>query len=103
MTVVIEVEGVRLKKQSIEKRFVLIKAWSFDEAYDKVEKQQENYVESYMNPNGRFVRWRIESYDDCFVTDIENPAELDNPGGVEVFSALGKRKNKLKTVWDGKP
>ncbi|QEC75278.1 DUF4288 domain-containing protein [Mucilaginibacter ginsenosidivorax] len=103
MTGVIEVEGVRLKKQDIEKRFVLIKAWSFNDAYDKVKKQQENYCEPYLNPNGRFVRWRIESYDDCFVTDIGNPAELDNPEGVEVFSALGKRKNKLKTVWDGKP
>lgn len=102
MTVVIEEEGRVYKKQKIEKRFVLIKATSFEEAYDKVEKQADDYCVPYLNIYGRFVRWRIDSYDDCFVTNIENPADLENPEGVEVFSALKSRKNKSKKEWDGK-
>lgn len=102
MTVVIEVEGISSKKQDIEKRFVLIRAKSFDDAYEKLEKIQDEYVEPYLNPYGRFVRWRIESYDDCFETGIISPADLDDPAGVEVYSKLSKRKNKGKTIWDGK-
>lgn len=102
MTVIIEEEGVSSKKQDIEKRFVLIKAKSFDDAYEKLEKRQDEYVAPYLNPYGRFVRWRIESYDDCFVTDIESPADLDDPAGVEVYSKLSKRKNTGKSPWDGK-
>ncbi|AYL94688.1 DUF4288 domain-containing protein [Mucilaginibacter celer] len=102
MTVVIEVEGISSKKQDLEKRFVLIKAKSSDDAYEKLEKSQDEYVEPYLNPQGRFVRWRIESYDDCFETDIQSPADLDGPAGVEVYSKLSKRKNTGKTVWGGK-
>ncbi|MEO3406537.1 DUF4288 domain-containing protein [Mucilaginibacter sp. CAU 1740] len=102
MTVVIEVEGVSSKKQDIEKRFVLIRAKSFDDAYEKLEKSQDDYVKPYLNPDGRFVRWRIESYDDCFETNIQSPADLNDPAGVEVYSKLSKRKNTAKTVWDGK-
>ena len=102
MTVVIEVEGISTKKQEIEKRFVLIKAKSSDDAYEKLEKREDEYAAPYLNPYGRFVRWRIESYDDCFVTDIESPADLDNPAGVEVYSKLSKRKNTAKIPWDGK-
>ena len=102
MTVVIEVEGLSPKKQDIEKRFVLIRATSHDDAYDKLEKRQDEYVPPFLNPYGRFVRWRIESYDDCFVTDIESPADLDDPAGVEVYSKLSKRRNTAKTPWDGK-
>jgi hypothetical protein len=102
MTVVIEVEGISTKKQEIEKRFVLIKAKSFEDAYEKLEKRQDEYVAPYLNPYGRFVRWRIESYDDCFETDIESPADLDDPAGVEVYSKRSKRKNTGKSTWDGK-
>ncbi|MFC0517456.1 DUF4288 domain-containing protein [Mucilaginibacter angelicae] len=102
MTVVIEEEGILPKKQQIEKRFVLIKAKSGDDAYEQLEKRGHEYTRPYLNPHGRFVRWRIDSYDDCYETDIESPVDLDNPVGVEVYSKLSTRKNKDKTTWDGK-
>lgn len=102
MTVVIEEEGKIPKNQNIEKRFVLIKAFSFEDAYEKVEKRADTYSVPYLNTYGRFVRWRIESYDDCFEAEIETPADLDSPKGVEVFSTLKSRKNKTKKAWDGR-
>jgi len=102
MTVVIEIEGLSSKKQSIEKRFVLIKATSPDEAYEKLEKTKDEYAAPYLNSDGRFVRWRIESFDDCYSTGITKLKDLDNPEGAEVFSKLGSRKNKSRTAWDAK-
>ncbi|MEO6978482.1 MAG: DUF4288 domain-containing protein [Mucilaginibacter sp.] len=102
MTVVIEVEGIQSKKQSIEQRFVLIKATSSEDAYDKLEKQRDDYTVTFLNPYGRFVRWRIDSLDNCFETYISGPKDLDNPEGVEIYSKLKSRKLKNKTVWDGK-
>ncbi len=99
MTVVVEIEGVSHKKQNIEKRLVLIKANSFEDAYEKLDKQKDEYSVPYLNTDGRFVRWRIHSFDDCYETDINNPKDLDNANGVEVYSKLKLRKTK--TTWNG--
>jgi len=103
MTVVIEIEGLLSKKQSIEERIVVIRALSFQEAYDKLEKNKDNYTTTYLNPNGHFVRWRIESFDDCYSTDALTIKDFDNPDGVEVYSKLKSRKSKQQIAWDGKP
>ncbi|WP_295671822.1 DUF4288 domain-containing protein [uncultured Mucilaginibacter sp.] len=101
MTVAIDIEGISCKKQDIEKRFVLIKAMSSDEAYEKLEKTKETYTTRYLNSDGRFVRWKIESFDDCYETDIISPKDLDEEAGVEVYSKLKSRKRKSTDVWDG--
>jgi hypothetical protein len=102
MTIVIEVEGISWKKQDIEQRFVLIKAKSSEDAYEKVEKQKDIYAEPYLNSDGRFVRFRVESFDDCFDTGISNLKDLETPEGIEVYSKLKSRKAKTKTIWDGR-
>jgi hypothetical protein len=102
MTVAIEVEGVKKGNQSFEERYVLVKANSFDNAYKKVEKQEKKYSEPYLNNDGNFVRWKIESYDDCYQTDINSLNDLDNSDGVEVFSILKTRRLNPKRSWDGK-
>ena len=101
MTVIIEIEGILNKKQDVEQRFVLIKAYSFDDAYKKIEKQKKVCVTRYLNTDGRFVRWRINSLDDCFVTDIVEPNDIDNDEGIEVYSKITSKKNKTKTIWNG--
>ncbi|HEY9195103.1 MAG TPA: DUF4288 domain-containing protein [Mucilaginibacter sp.] len=101
MTIIIEVESHKPKKHSTENRFVLIKALSFQDAYDKVEKQHSAYGQPYLNPAGLFVRWRIDSYDDCFETEIVRADDIDNPEGVEVFSELKSKKYKALPVWNG--
>jgi hypothetical protein len=96
MTVAIEVEGQKKGLQTVEDRFVLIKANSFDDAYKKVEKNKKSYAEPYLNPYGELVRWKIESLDDCFSTDINSCEDLNAPEGVEVYSSLRKRKLATK-------
>ncbi len=101
MTDIIEIEGILNKKHQVEQRFVLIKAKSFDEAYEKIESQKSTYEVRYLNTDGRFVRWHIDSLDDCYETDIIQAADIDNDEGVEVYSKITLKKNKKKTVWDG--
>lgn len=100
MTVAIEIENLKTKKQSIEQRFVMIKAESFEDAYAKIEKNKDDYATPYLNPDGRLVRWRIESFDDCFDIGTIEPADFNNPKGIEVYSKLKTRKRK--SFWDGK-
>lgn len=101
MTVVIEIEGIGSGFQNIEDRLVLIKAKSSEDAYKKLEKKKDDYSQPYLNSDGRLVRWRIESFDDCYETNIRNVDELNNNDGVEVYSKLRKRKQKKENIWDG--
>jgi len=102
MTVVIEIEGVLSKKQSIEERIVVVKASSYQDAYDRLDKNKDDYAQPYLNSDGRFVRWRIESFDDCCDTDAVTIEDFDKPEGVEVYSKLKSRKSKQQVAWDGK-
>lgn len=102
MTVVIQIEGFTNGMQSYEERYVLVKARSFNEAYYKAERRAGKYAEPYLNSDGRLVRWKVERYDDCFITDIADVSELDKPEGVEVFSVLKSRRLTKERAWDGK-
>lgn len=105
MTVVCEIEGRKKGFQTMEERFVLIKANSFEQAYKKMEKQKKAYEEPYLNAYGECVRWKIERFDDCFLTDIHTLEDLNAPEGIEVFSAFKPHKRKITSLhyWDGKP
>lgn len=99
MTVVIEIEGISSKQQGIEERFVLIKATSSEDAYEKLDNQKDEYAEPYLNSDGRFVRWRIHSFDDCYELDVSSLKEFEDQKGIEVFSKL-KSKKRI-TTWAG--
>jgi hypothetical protein len=102
MTVSIQVEGFTKGMQSCEDRYVLVKASSVESAYTKVKKQGKQYGEPYLNSDARLVRWKIESYDDCFATDITSIDDFNKPEGVEVFSKLKSRKITSDRTWNGK-
>ncbi|WP_194778603.1 DUF4288 domain-containing protein [Pararhodonellum marinum] len=102
MTVAIEIEGLQKGMQTFEERFVIVKAKSQDDAYQKMEKQKKNYVKPYLNSDGRQVRWRIESFDDCYETGVDKLSDFNNPEGVEVYSKLKSRKLTPERIWDGK-
>ncbi|MBX3254131.1 MAG: DUF4288 domain-containing protein [Chitinophagaceae bacterium] len=101
MTVAIQIEGFTTGMQSYEERYVLVKANSVESAYNKVKKQEKKYCEPYLNSDLRLVRWKIESYDDCFATDITNVDEFNKPEGVEIFSILKSRKTTSTRAWNG--
>jgi hypothetical protein len=100
MTIAIEIENLKTKKQDIEQRFVMLKAESFEDAYAKIERNKDDYATPYLNPDGRLVRWRVESFDDCFDIGTIELADFNNPEGIEVYSKLKTRKRK--SYWDGK-
>lgn len=100
MTVLVEVENVKSKKQDIEERFLLIKAASCEDAIEKLELQKEQYATPYLNSIGRLVRWRIVSFDDCYETDITSLKDIESVKGVEIYSKLKSKKRRV--VWDGK-
>jgi hypothetical protein len=102
MTVAIEIEGKRKGFQSFEERFVLIKAKSFEDAYKKIEAQKADYEQVYLNPYGQLVRWKIESLDDCYITDMTKLSDFNAPEGVEVYSILKTRRLNQERFWNGK-
>lgn len=96
MTIALEIENQIKGNQTIEERIVLIKAKSFENAYEKIDKQRKDYSEPYLNKYGELVKWKIESLDDCYVTDIGSIKDLDSPEGVEIYSKLKTRRFKTK-------
>ncbi|MES2278452.1 MAG: DUF4288 domain-containing protein [Bacteroidota bacterium] len=96
MTVVIEIEGQTSGFETIEERYVLIKAKSGDDAYKRIEKKKDGYEQPYLNSDGQLVKWRIESCDDYYETDLTNFTNLNSAEGVEVFSKLKRRKQRSK-------
>jgi len=102
MTVAIQVEGAKKGLQTYEERYVLVKAKSSEEAYKKIERHSKHYEKPYLNAQGQLVRWKVESLDDCYVTDIVNSDDMNEPGGAEVFSVLKRRKLTSKRYWNGK-
>jgi len=102
MTIVAEIEGFDNGLQQVEDRFVIVKAKSNEDAYEKLEKQKSEYELRYLNSDGRFVRWRIESFDDCYQTDIKTFKDLNTPLGTEVYSKYRSRRLTKGTARNGK-
>ncbi|TGE07976.1 DUF4288 domain-containing protein [Hymenobacter fodinae] len=102
MTAAIQIEDVSDGLQSYEDRFVLIKAYSSEDAYNRVQAASSQYAEPYLNEAGYLVRWKVESLDDCYVTGITTLSDFTNPAGVEVFSVIQRRRITPERVWDGK-
>jgi len=102
MTVVVEIEGIEDGLQTVEDRLVIIQAKSQEDAYLKLEQKKHEYSVPYLNSDGRFVRWRIESFDDYFEIGINKMNDFNDPGGVEVYSKLRSRRLKKGSAWDGR-
>jgi hypothetical protein len=101
MTAAIQVEGMKKGFQTYEERFVFLTARSPDDAYKKVKRQAKKYGEPYLNSDGQLVRWMIESLDDCYAVGISSCDDLNKPEGVEVYSALKRRRLTKERIWDG--
>jgi len=99
MTVSVQVEGFTSGMQLCEDRYVIVKASNSLSAIKKIQKQEKDYGEPYVNSDLRLVSWKIESYDDCYETYIFNINDLSNPEGVEVFSKLRSRKLTPERAW----
>jgi hypothetical protein len=103
MTLAIQVENISGGMQEYEERYVVLKASSFEDAYQRIENNKDEYnYEPYLNSAGYFVRWKIESLDDCYAIYVDNIKDFNNPAGVEVYSTLKRRKLTPEREWNGK-
>jgi hypothetical protein len=95
--VAIQIEGQRSGLQTVEDRFMVVRATSRDDAERRLRRQWREYARPYINPLGELVRWQLEK-----VTDLYDVAEdqLD-PNGAEVYSKLHNRRLRPSFVWLG--
>jgi hypothetical protein len=95
--VAIQIEGQRSGTIEIEDRLVLLKAYDFQDAEDRLRPEWEQYAEPYLNPNGYLVRRQLMEIKDVFSVHDE---EL-SPKGTEVYSRLRTVKMKPAYRWQG--
>jgi hypothetical protein len=93
--VAIQVEDQTHGMQTIEERFVLVRALSFEDAERRLRPQWQSYAEPYLNPDGELVRWQLEKVVDVYAT---GGPELE-PTGAEVYSKLLGRRMRPEHVW----
>jgi hypothetical protein len=81
--------------QSVEERFVLVRANSFDQAQRKLGPMWRRYARPYMNGAGRLVRWQLESVEDVYLVGDDEPTRTDG----EVFSRIRERRVTKGRAW----
>ncbi len=93
--VCIQVENQERGMQTIEDRFVLVRAESFDNAKQRLAAHWREYGKPYLNNAGLLVRWHLEE-----VVGICATWESDlDPNGVEVYSDLFERRTTAARTW----
>ncbi len=93
--VVVQVESQRRGFQTVEDRFVLVRARSHAAARIKAITEARQYARPYLNSDGLLVRWQLES-----VVAVGYVYDSDlSPEGSEVFSALRNRRIRKTSEW----
>ena len=93
--VIVEIEGQRRGVQTIEDRFVVVRAESFHDAERRLRGLWREYAAPYLNSDMRLVRWRLEEVVDVYSITSE---EMDS-AGTEVYSELRERRRAPSRVW----
>lgn len=93
--VAIRVEGATSGMQGTEDRFVLVRAFSFDDAKKRLRRMWQEYATPYLNSDGQAVSWSLDEVIDVY--DI-GEAEIDVTG-TEVYSKLGCRRMRPSHAW----
>jgi hypothetical protein len=91
----IQVENRDRGMQTVEDRFVLVRADSFDDAERRLARHWREYAHPYLNRDGLLVRWHLEEITGVYATW---ESELD-PKGVEVYSKLHQRRATASRAW----
>jgi hypothetical protein len=82
--------------QTIEDRFVLVRARSFQDAERRLQQEWREYASPYLNEDGGLVRWQCEK-----IVDVYSISEMDlEAKGIEVYSKLGTRRMKPRDSWN---
>jgi hypothetical protein len=93
--VAIRVEDVTNGIQTVEDRFVMVRASSEADAEERLRKTWREYAEPYLNSEGHMVSWSLEK-----VVDVYDTMETDlDPAGCEVYSKLHGRRIRPEMAW----
>jgi hypothetical protein len=93
--VAIRIEGFTSGMQTVEDRFVIVRASSREDAKKRLRKSWLEYATPYLNSDGRLVSWTFQK-----VIDVYDICETDiDPDGTEVYSKLARRKIRPETAW----
>lgn len=93
--VVVQVESQRRGLQTVEDRFVMVRAQSEAVARQKALSEARAYARPYINSDGLLVRWQLEA-----IVSIECVDHVDlQPEGSEVFSSLRTRRMGTTPGW----
>jgi hypothetical protein len=81
--------------QTVEDRFVFVRARSEEDAARRVETKWRRHEEPYLNSSGELVRWHVEE-----ITAVYDPREQTiDPSGTEIYSELRSRRMKPGHAW----
>lgn len=95
----IQIENETKGMQKYEDRLLVIKAFTEEEAKQKLLPSFEAYAEPYLNSAGLLVRWQFETFIDSYCTDIQSVDAFLSEQGVEVFSTLSNRRLRVGMDW----
>jgi hypothetical protein len=86
--VAVTIEGQVRGLQTIEDRFLLVRASSSEDAVARLASEWRAYSRPYLNRDGRIVRWLLDEIIDVY--DV--PDDEIRPEGTEVYSKLSARR-----------
>jgi Domain of unknown function (DUF4288) len=93
--VAIQIEGAVHGMQTVEDRFVLVRARSPQDAIRRLRREWREYARPYLNRAGKLVRWHCEA-----ILDVQPTGEVDlNPNGTEIYSKLSGRRMRPEQAW----
>jgi len=81
--------------QTVEDRILLVRAWDFEEAEQKLRAEWKAYAEPWISTTGHLVRSKLERIVGWYDL-IDDPLD---PNGAEVWSSFSKRRLKPQYVW----
>jgi len=94
--VAIQVEGEERGLQTVEDRFMLVRAASAKDAERRLLPRWREYAKPYLNSKGQCVRWKCEEVTDVYEAVLEDE---ENPDMAEVYSRLSSRRMRPEFVW----
>ncbi len=93
--VAIQIEGQTRGNQSVEDRFVIVRAFSFKDAERRLQREWCDYATPYLNSDSRLVRWQLDKVVDVY----EIYGDEIDPNGTEIYSQLISRRMKPAYQW----
>ncbi|GAB3636104.1 hypothetical protein GCM10027422_16940 [Hymenobacter arcticus] len=95
----IQIENATNGMQTYEDRLLVVKAFTEEEAQQKLLPGFESYAEPYLNGAGLLVRWQFEAFTNSYCLDFQSADAFLSAQGAEVFSTLHNRRLRPDGEW----